>query len=106
MKQSLDQRDKYQPLLSDYAQTNAKGQGIFTIKLSSSRPDSGNANSVHFVAESDSHGLFEVRFHRLANVDHKHNFEDDHSKQDCRVSAYKEALKKFEQFASISMYYS
>ena len=35
------------------------------LKLST---NAQKASSVHFIAEADSHGLFEVRFHRMAHL--------------------------------------
>ena len=64
--------------------------------------------AVHYVAESDNHGIFEIRFHRLAHL-------GDSSSSDLKTHmnrlpgsspAAREAALFFEKFASLSTYYN
>ena len=72
--------------------------------------------SVSYVAEADDHGLFEIRFHRLAHCDDRENSDTFPSKQiivdqviesDRRAQVVaSEAMCLFERFASCSYYYN
>lgn len=73
-------------------------------------------SSVHYVAESDDHGIFEIRYHRLAHCNDRENSDTFPSKQitvdkvmdtnrrDQIVAT--EAMCLFERFASCSYYYN
>lgn len=73
-------------------------------------------SSVHYVAEADEHGLFEIRFHRLAHCGDRENSDTFPSKQILvdQVSESEnrdqivanEAMCLFERFASCSYYYN
>ena len=72
--------------------------------------------SVHYIAEADRHGLFEIRFHRLAHLGDRENSDTFPSKQievDKAIDQHgymqviaKEALLLFQRFASCSFYYN
>jgi hypothetical protein len=74
------------------------------------------ASSVAYVAEADSHGLFEIRFHRLAHMGDRENSDDFPAKQiryDMALDSQgfsgavtTEAMLLFERFASLSFYYN
>ena len=71
---------------------------------------------MHFIAEADSHGLFEVRFHRLAHLGDRENSDTFPAKQievDQAIieQGYThvvatEAMLLFQRFASCSYYYN
>lgn len=86
----------------------------FLLKVSPN--SSQKACSVHFIAEADTHGLFEVRFHRLAHLNDRENSDTFPAKQvevDQAISQHgyaqvvaKEAMLLFQRFASCSYYYN
>jgi len=48
---------------------DGKTEPQFMMRLSTSRHTTTESKSVAYYVESENHGLFEVRFHRLAHVD-------------------------------------
>ena len=74
------------------------------------------ASSVHYIAEADDHGLFEIRFHRLAHVGDRENSDTFPLKQievdkatdekNLKEVISTEAMMLFERFASCSFYYN
>jgi hypothetical protein len=56
------------------------------------------------MVETDTHGLFEVRFHRLAHQGDDNVFE--HAAEDGQINAFEEACRMYEKFTSLGLYYS
>jgi len=73
-------------------------------------------SSVNFIAEADDHGLFEIRFHRLAHLSDRESSDSFPSKQieldregeteTHRSVVAREAMLFFQKFASCSFYYN
>ena len=84
--------------------------------LSRTQTIAKKASSVHFIAEADEHGLFEIRFHRLATLGDRENSDTFPSKQVAidvaaetdtqRQVLQVEAIELFQRFASCSFYYN
>ena len=82
----------------------------FMLKVSSTNK---RASSVAYVAEADNHGLFEIRFHRLAHLGDRENSDTFPTKQievdragSLTEKLRTEAMLLFERFASCSFYYN
>ena len=77
--------DKFEPLNKPYHMEKNEGapdgcylEPQFILKSSTAGK---KASSVHYIAEADNHGLFEVRFHRLTHVGDRENSDTFASKQ-------------------------
>ena len=62
------------------------------------------AQAVIYAVETDQHGLYEVRLHRLAHLDNKNILEI--VTKEGKISAFEEASRLFEQFSSLELYYA
>jgi len=87
----------------------------FMLKVSSTAGQ--KTCSVHYIAEADNHGLFEIRFHRLAHLGDRENSDTFPIKQievdealngenGIKDVVAKEAMILFQRFASCSFYYN
>ena len=60
-------------------------------------------HSVSYAVESDSHGMYEVRIHKLAHLGEDNVF--DLQTSDGTISRYEDAKRLFEQFSCLELYY-
>jgi len=100
-----EDKDNFIPLHTDYTTFSSSVGKLEPQFLMSFRSASENNPAVHYTVETNEHGLFEVRFHRLAHLNDQNKFEllrEDAS----RITAKEEAMQFFEQFSSLSHYYN
>ena len=63
---------------------------------------------MHYIAEADNHGLFEVRFYRLDHLNDRSGLDYRTRTRELpgNTAAAREAALYFEKFASLSTYYN
>ena len=69
--------DKFEPINKPFGQEKNEGymegctiEPQFILKAGKAV---NKVSSVHYIAEADDHGLFEIRFHRLAHCNDREN---------------------------------
>ena len=67
------------------------------LRMSSSKKD---ATSVDFAVETDSTGIYEVRFHKLKSTG------DSKKAWSAPLTAKQETVRFFEKFSSLNFYYN
>jgi hypothetical protein len=81
------ERDRFNPVnsISQLANTSTEGrlEPQFMLNLASSKDTS---DTINYMVETDGHGLFEVRFHRLAHQGDDNVYE--HAAEDGQINAY------------------
>ena len=109
-KQKTKKLDKFYPLnqvntaaISDHNHEGIKMDPQFTPKFFGE-----NIKTVHYVAEADNHGLFEIRFHELDHLNPRDFLEKTGKtvRMPGASRAAKEAALLWEKFASLSTYYN
>ena len=76
--------DKFEPVNKNLLEKNEGATDGCIVEpqfILKSSTQSKKASSVHFIAEADNHGLFEIRFHRLTHVGDRENSDTFASKQ-------------------------
>ena len=106
--------DRFEPLNDDFrnraARPGAAHQAGAHLDAQCRLKHAGGewAPSAHYIAEADSHGLFEVRFHRLGHRDGGAGLDPAAGRRSLPGGspAAQEAVLFFEKFASLSTYYN